>query len=612
MAPSAVNSGALDAFFLDAGAGRSGARWCVHHVPAGPVRGAFVFAHGWAEEMNKSRRMVALQARAWAARGIATLTIDLTGCGDSTGALVDATWDDWLLDLAEGVRWMEARHGVTTGLWGLRAGALLAAQAAARLGPRPLVMWQPPAKGAPLLQQFLRLKMAGELASGGARGVTEGLKQALARGDAVDVAGYTVPAALARGLEAATLEAATPPPGTPVAWLEVVAPSTAASQAPAPTPSPAPSLLPVSESLTARWRAAGVSLHAQAVPGPGFWQTTEIETAPALVDATLRATADWVAAPPPPSAGAAPAGGGEPVAAPLPGCVETPLLFPCQGQRLVGVLGTPRPDTGPPRPAVLIVVGGPQVRAGSHRQFVGLARALAAAGHPVLRFDVRGMGDAEGEPRSFEALDDDLAAAVDALTQACPQAPGVLLWGLCDGASASLLYQRRRPDPRVKGLALANPWVRSAQSQARTHVKHYYLQRLGQRAFWAKLLRGGVGLQALSGLANSLRAARGRPAPAPNGGSAPADEPYPQAMARAWAAFPGPVLLLLSGQDYTAREFLEFAGASPAWAGLLQRPQVQRVDLPEADHTFSVPGSAQACEAATVRFASALNSTPRG
>jgi exosortase A-associated hydrolase 1 len=261
---------------------------------------------------------------------------------------------------------------------------------------------------------------------------------------------------------------------------------------------------------------------------------------------------------------------------------------------------------------VLIVVGGPQVRAGSHRQFVELARALAAAGHPVLRFDVRGMGDAEGEPRSFEALDDDLAAAIDALVLACPKAPGVLLWGLCDGASASLLYLRRRPDPRVKGLALANPWVRSAQSQARTHVKHYYLQRLGQRAFWAKLLRGGVGLQALSGLARSLKAARGRPASGTAGGPAPADEPYPHGMARAWAAFPGPVLLLLSGQDYTAREFLEFAAASPAWAGLLQRPQVQRVDLPEADHTFSVPGSALACEAATVRFASALNSTPRG
>ncbi|MFY7949699.1 MAG: hydrolase 1, exosortase A system-associated, partial [Gemmatimonas sp.] len=348
--------------------------------------------------------------------------------------------------------------------WGLRAGALLAAQAAARLGPRPLVLWQPPAKGAPLLQQFLRLKMAGELASGGGRGITEGLKQALARGEAVDVAGYTVPAALARGLEAATLEAATPPPGTPVAWLEVVAPSPTPS--PTPSPPPAPSLLPVSESLTARWRDAAASLHAQAVPGPGFWQTTEIETTPALVEATLLATADWAAAPPSRSGGAAPAGAGKPVAAHLPGCVETPLLFTCQGQRLVGVLGTPQhsdePGGGPgaPRPAVLIVVGGPQVRAGSHRQFVELARALAAAGHPVLRFDVRGMGDAEGEPRSFEALDDDLAAAIDALVRACPQAPGVLLWGLCDGASASLLYLRRRPDPRVKGLALANPWVR--------------------------------------------------------------------------------------------------------------------------------------------------------
>jgi len=51
---------------------------------------------------------------------------------------------------------------------------------------------------------------------------------------------------------------------------------------------------------------------------------------------------------------------------------------------------------------VLIVVGGPQYRVGSHRQFLLLSRRLAAEGHPVMRFDYRGMGDASGAMRGFE------------------------------------------------------------------------------------------------------------------------------------------------------------------------------------------------------------------
>ena len=41
---------------------------------------------------------------------------------------------------------------------------------------------------------------------------------------------------------------------------------------------------------------------------------------------------------------------------------------------------------------MLIVVGGPQYRAGSHRQFTLLARDVAATGVPTMRFDYRGMG----------------------------------------------------------------------------------------------------------------------------------------------------------------------------------------------------------------------------
>jgi exosortase A-associated hydrolase 1 len=220
-----------------------------------------------------------------------------------------------------------------------------------------------------------------------------------------------------------------------------------------------------------------------------------------------------------------------------------------------------------------------------------MARAAAAQGHPALRFDVRGMGDAEGEPRSFEQLVADIGSAIDTMFAAEPGLRGVVLCGLCDGASAILLYLAARPDPRVAGLCLLNPWVRSVQSQAQTRVQHYYRQRLLQPAFWRKLLSGGVALRALRELAQSLRLARRRPAAAGGGG-------FQQRMLAGWQGFHGPSLLVLSGDDYTAKEFLAFTAARDDWQRRLADAAIQVVELAGADHTFSTPASHDQLEAA--------------
>jgi exosortase A-associated hydrolase 1 len=266
---------------------------------------------------------------------------------------------------------------------------------------------------------------------------------------------------------------------------------------------------------------------------------------------------------------------------------ESVLTATCHGDRLVGVLHRPATPRGT---GVLVIVGGPQYRAGSHRQFVQLARALAQRGHAVLRFDARGMGDSDGTPRVFTALGDDIQAALDAFTAALPTLRGVVLWGLCDGASAALLHQLQRDDPRVLGLCLLNPWLRSEATLARAHVKHYYLQRLAEGVFWRKLLSGQVAASALRELfANVGRARRA-------GSSAPED--FRAAMARAWKAFRGPILLVLSGRDLTAKEFVEALPMEPAWAGALTRPRLTRLDLAEADHTFSTRAERECLQAA--------------
>jgi exosortase A-associated hydrolase 1 len=277
-------------------------------------------------------------------------------------------------------------------------------------------------------------------------------------------------------------------------------------------------------------------------------------------------------------------------------CAEQALIFELHGDSLLGVLHAPpaghSSDTG-----VVVVVGGPQYRAGSHRQFLHLARRLAQAGHAVLRFDVRGMGDSTGHPRGFEHIGEDIGAAIDALVREQPQVRRVVLWGLCDGASAALMYVADTRDARVRGLVALNPWTRSAVTLARAHVKHYYRQRLMQREFWVKLVSGGVALRAARELVGNLRLAGGRSA-----GPSASTMTFQQRMASGWRALAGPILLILSGNDYTAKEFLEHVAADEQWSECLRLPSVRRVDVAAADHTFSDPDSRRVMQDCTVEW----------
>ena len=278
---------------------------------------------------------------------------------------------------------------------------------------------------------------------------------------------------------------------------------------------------------------------------------------------------------------------------------EEATVFDCAGDTLLGILT--RPET-PAQTGVVVIVGGPQYRVGSHRQFVLLSRALAAAGYAVLRFDYRGMGDSEGEQRDFEAVSADVGAAIGLLQERVPSIKNIVLWGLCDAASAALLYCHDTQDPRVKGLCLLNPWVRSEASLARTQVKHYYLQRLQQKEFWLKLLRGQVATKALDGLVQNIRTAFGSASAIASGKSQTAAPPRPfqQRMAIAWHQFPGHILLLLSGKDYTAKEFQEFASADLHWKNYLAHARLQRHEVPGVDHTFSGEGSRRQAEKITM------------
>ena len=259
---------------------------------------------------------------------------------------------------------------------------------------------------------------------------------------------------------------------------------------------------------------------------------------------------------------------------------NTALVFPCGGEQLVGLACVPQK---PYETGVLVIVGGPQYRVGSHRQFVLLARRLASDGYAVFRFDCRGMGDSTGAVRTFEFMNDDIAAAIDAFIQTCPAIKNIVLWGLCDGASAALLYWEKTKDARIAGMCLLNPWVRSAETLARTQVKHYYARRFLQEDFWSKLLRGQVQVSdAMRDLIHNVRLSLK--------GSVKIQSrqpPFQVLMVRALAAFPGRVALVLSRRDYTAKEFLEYAHLHPEWTAALSRTCVRSHEVADADHTFS-------------------------
>lgn len=274
---SEARAGAPEPFFLRV---EDGERFCLFHPPLGPCRGALLYVHPFAEELNRSRRMAALQARALAASGYGVLQVDLHGCGDSSGDFLDARWDGWKRDLAAAAAWLDARLGRPLTLLGLRLGAALAldvARSATLAQPlAAIVLWQPVLAGQGFVTQFLRTRIAADMLAGGdTRSGTAALRATLAHGESLEVAGYEVHPELVRAIE--TLDATALAPRTaPLHWFEV------AASADRP-------IAPATANIARAWRALGVQLQLKQVVGQQFWASPETEECPALVTATCEA-----------------------------------------------------------------------------------------------------------------------------------------------------------------------------------------------------------------------------------------------------------------------------------------------------------------------------------
>ncbi len=264
---------------------------------------------------------------------------------------------------------------------------------------------------------------------------------------------------------------------------------------------------------------------------------------------------------------------------------EIPVVFDCEGSELVGMVHLPAQVSG--RGMLSIVAGGPQYRGGVCRMQVQMARHLAGAGIPVMRFDYRGLGDSEGSFRGFQDVAADLGAAIQAFRAQVPGLQEVVLWGGCDAASAVLINAWRYPE--VTGVVLGNPWVHNPGTGDAVAVQHYG-QRMRDKDFWLKVLR--LQYNPLPALATLLRRTWTRLAGSGSGtaGSvvdAP-DAPFVPRMRHGLQQFKGDVLFLMSGRSLLSREFDALMATDAAWQQAARSPRlVARHDIPEGDQAFS-------------------------
>lgn len=234
--------------------------------------------------------------------------------------------------------------------------------------------------------------------------------------------------------------------------------------------------------------------------------------------------------------------------------------FTCDGAECLGTL-----DPAPGTVGLLIVTGGNEVRAGAWNGQARLAARIAAAGHPVFRFDRRGVGDSAGENGGFASSGPDIAAALAAFRAEVPALRQVVAFGNCDAATALALSR----GAGCGALVLANPWTILPDAPAAlppAAIRAHYLRRLRNPAALVRALTGRV---SPAGVVRSLWQLRRKSAPS--------------SLARDFAAglagFAGPTTILIAGRDRTAQVFLA------AW----DQDDSRLRHCPAASHSFVEP-----------------------
>jgi len=538
--------------------------FAMYHEPtAGPAASGVVVVPPWGWYDVASYRSRRDWAIALAELGHPVVRIDLPGSGDSGGGPGDpARVAAWVAAVDGAAAWLRAEAGVQRiAVLGLGLGGLVAAAAIDRgAAIDDLVLWATPSTG----RQLVRQERVFAGTQGARYSLTGEPEPRLLPDGWLEVNGFVLSAETIADLEALDLRA--------LGWADLRRALLLETDG-----------LPTDDGLAQRLTEAGVAVERR--PGPGWAAMTVHPERADLPTEVMATVAAWLAVPvgerptnaahdrrPPVAREAATIQVGETMVR------ESPVWVPSSAGQLFGLLA--EPTTGTPRGPVgaVFLNAGAVRRIGPDRIWVETARRWAARGVPVLRVDLEGIGDSDGDSEPYRDVaafytNQDLADQVRAFTDvllARGGGPRIALAGLCAGGFWAFTVADR--DPRVSAAWLVNPAALVWHDDLVRQRNAGRLRRLRERAWWRRLLRGQVRrarIRAIAGAA--LRGPVGRQA-APDQGS----------MLARLRAREVDVLLAFSADEPLEAELR--AGAwyqdPDAW------PNLHRARIPGRDHTL--------------------------
>jgi hypothetical protein len=179
---------------------------------------------------------------------------------------------------------------------------------------------------------------------------------------------------------------------------------------------------------------------------------------------------------------------------------ETVLSLDVPGLSLPAVLTEPEGEAAPL--CAVFLDAGSQRRTGPGRMWVDIARRWAARGVRGVRFDVAGIGDADGVSLGWGdsgAFYDgrhaaQVRGALDALA-ARGLPPRFVVIGLCSGANWA--FHAALQDPRVKAAVLLNPGALFWNRWTSLAVGGHEVRKLAVITTWGRMRAGEVGVGAV-------------------------------------------------------------------------------------------------------------------
>lgn len=248
---------AFPCFFLENPDGRLAAMY-FRPAPDVPHRADVLYIHPFCHELYNSRAITAMCFRRLAETGVGVLAVDLLGCGDSEGEFEQASWSCWKSSLQTGLKWLRGNRSGPISLCGMRLGGALALEISGDCPapPERIVLLQPVISGEQMMTQYLRLRVAfsGLRGQPERRETTADLRQRIAEGESLEVAGYILTPQLVAAIDRVDLRTFQPDPAVPIEWL-ITQPSTEAG-------------------IIETWRSSGIRVNLHNVAVKPYWPHT--------------------------------------------------------------------------------------------------------------------------------------------------------------------------------------------------------------------------------------------------------------------------------------------------------------------------------------------------